>query len=92
MLKPVEHGKKKYVIPNQVLNLFQDLSISELGRRHIFQKISPHPSLPNPAEGGTFVKGGEEGFSLRSPFPSSLRGIPPSRESAAVSFHKCEIA
>jgi hypothetical protein len=28
MLKRVQHDKKKYVIPNQVLNLIQDLSIS----------------------------------------------------------------
>jgi hypothetical protein len=29
MLKRVQHDKKKYVIPNQVLNLIQDLPISE---------------------------------------------------------------
>ena len=29
MLKRVQHDMKKCVIPNQVLNLIQDLSISE---------------------------------------------------------------
>jgi hypothetical protein len=29
MLKRVQHDKEKCVIPNQVLNLIQDLSISE---------------------------------------------------------------
>ncbi len=35
MLKRVQHDKRKGVIPNQVLNLIQDLPISAMARNHL---------------------------------------------------------
>jgi hypothetical protein len=64
MLKRVQHDKKTHVIPNQVLNLIQDLSISE-SRIENYNKLFgfvlisaqygrstiPLPLLPSPLKG-----------------------------------------
>ena len=43
MLKRVEHGKKKYVIPNQVLNLFQDLTDFGTWKKAYISENLPSP-------------------------------------------------
>jgi hypothetical protein len=51
MLKRAQHDKKKNVILNQVLNLFQDLAILGIWKRIYVSENLPSPLLPACATG-----------------------------------------